>query len=326
MNTTWAVVLLLAGLIILWKAADLLVAGAVVLAERLGISPLVIGLTIVAMGTSAPEVAASIAAVLEKGGGNLAVGNVYGSNIANLALIGGLAALIRPTQVQLRVLKREIPVMLVVALLLWPALYNLRMSREEGVGLLALFAALIIITGYLARREGKLAAEITPLASSEPDKTEKRRSLTVNIVYVVIGLVGLAAGARMSVTGAVSIGRKVGLSEAVIGLTIIAIGTSLPELATCAAAAIKGQHDISVGNLVGSNIFNTLLVTGTAGTIRPFEIDPRLIGTDYWIMVIVGVVFALVAIMGRRTISRVRGTLLICGYIAYMIYLFTTGG
>ncbi len=314
MNIVWAVIFLAGGLIVLWKSADLLVAGAVALAQRLGVSPLIIGLTVVAMGTSAPEVAASIAAAL-RGAGDMAVGNVFGSNIANLALVGGLAALIRPISIQKRTLRREIPAMLVVALLLWPVLRNLSLSRPEGIGLLAVFAALILLTVYTARKE-------TAAQNRNSTDPQERRG-TKHFIFVVIGLVGLALGAEMTVRGAVYIGKQVGLSDAVIGLTIIAIGTSLPELATCVAAAIRSQHDISIGNLVGSNIFNTLLVTGTAGVICPFTMEePSLAGAYYWVMIAVSAAFAALAVLGRRVISRLAGSILLCTYIAYMIYLF----
>ena len=314
MNIVWAVIFLAGGLVILWKSADLLVAGAVELAQRLGVSPLIIGLTVVAMGTSAPEVAASIAAAL-RGAGDIAIGNVYGSNIANLALVGGLAALIRPISIQKRTLRREMPAMLLVALLLWPVLLDKNLSRPEGIGLLAVFAALILLTVYTARKE-------TAAQNQNSTDPQERRG-TKHLIFVAIGLAGLALGAWMTVRGAVYIGKQVGLSDAVIGLTIIAIGTSLPELATCVAAAIKAQHDISIGNLVGSNIFNTLLVTGTAGTIRPFEVVSRLAaGSDYWIMIGVSAAFAALAVLGRRIIGRAGGILLICGYAGYMLYLF----
>jgi len=310
MNIIWAFLFLAGGLLVLWKAADLLVTGAVGLAERLGVSPLIIGLTIIAMGTSAPEVAASIAAVA-RGMGDTAIGNVYGSNIANLALIGGVTALIRPIKIEKLTLQREIPVMLLMALLLWPILHNLSLSRPEGIALLAVFASLILLTVLMARKRA---------VDTEQDTSYSTQRTRKNVFFVVIGLAGLALGAEGAVRGAVVIGRQVGLSEAVIGLTIIAIGTSLPELATCVVAAIKGHHDISVGNLVGSNIFNTLLVTGTAGVIWPFTIGPRLMELDYWIMIIVSAGFAFIAILGRRIISRASGTLLLCGYFAYIIY------
>ncbi|MBN2592879.1 MAG: calcium/sodium antiporter [Sedimentisphaerales bacterium] len=315
------IILLAGGVVILWKSAELLVAGAVGLAQKLGISSLVVGLTVVAMGTSAPEVAASIAGVLrEAGGGDIAVGNVFGSNIANLALVGGLVALIRPLRVQRKTLFREIPVMLAVSLLLWPFLRNSHIARTEGIILLAVFAALIFLMVYAARREAKQPATI--VENLEPDAKHATRSVRKNVLFVPVGLAGLALGAKMAVEGAVFIGLEIGLSERVIALTVIAFGTSLPELVTCVVAAIKGHHDISVGNLVGSNIFNTLLVTGAAGIVRPFEVGPRLAGgADYWIMVAISVTFAVLIIISRRVLGRVCGLLLVCAYISYIIYL-----
>jgi cation:H+ antiporter len=305
----------------LWKAADALVAGAVSLADGLGISPLIIALTIIAMGTSAPEAATSIAAAV-RNTGEVAIGNVFGSNVANLLLAAGLAALIRPIGVQLKVLKREMPVMVIVALLLWPVLVNLHLSRMEGLALLALFAVLIGLTIWAAKKE---AAE-KPHAQEELKekikdvKKVKERPVWLSSALIVIGLVGLALGAELSLRGAIYIGEQAGLSKSVIGLTIVAVGTSLPELATCIVAAVKGHDDISIGNLVGSNIFNTLLVTGTAGVVRPFAFPTRLAGADYWIMVGVSIVFMAMAISGRK-ISRSEGGILTAGYAGYIVYL-----
>jgi len=330
MNIVWAIVLLAGGLLILWKSADLLVAGAVALAERLGVSPLLIGLTVVAMGTSAPEVAASIAAAI-RGEGDIAIGNVYGSNIANLALVGGLASLIRPLTIGRRTLRREIPVMLIVALLLWPVLQNSALSRVDGLILVAVFAALILLAVYLARKEAtsssrvpstSLGAGVRDASSDTRNTRYATRNTEKDVLFIVIGLLGLAVGADLTVRGAKFIGEQIGLSNAVVGQTIVAIGTSLPELATCVVAAIKGHHDISIGNLVGSNIFNTLLVTGVAATVRPFAVGARLIGSDYWLMIGVSVAFGLIALAGRHTIRRTGGTLLVCGYIGYLVYLF----
>jgi len=326
MNIGLAFLLLAGGLLILWKSAELLVAGAVGLAHRLGVSSLVVGLTVVAMGTSAPEVAASIAGVLqETRGGDLAIGNVFGSNIANLALVGGLVALIRPLRVSAGVLRREIPVMLLSALLLLPMLLDKHLSLVEAIILLFVFACLLAALIYTSRKAVAVRQK-EPLIeiSDELEKVEKvaAKPLWMNALFVAIGLAGLALGAKMAVTGAVDIGKRIGLSESVIALTIIALGTSLPELVTCVVAAIKGHHDISVGNLVGSNIFNTLLVTGIAGTVRPFDIESRLAGgTDYWIMIIVSIAFAATAIAGKRTIGRIGGAMLLCIYVAYVIYL-----
>ena len=308
---------------ILWKCADFLVSAAVALAKRLGVSTLVIGLTIVAMGTSAPELAASISAAV-RNAGDVAIGNVYGSNIANLALVGGLIALIRPVGIQRRTIKREMPVMILVALLLWPVLRNLELSRPEGLLLLAVFAALILLTVYSAHKEAKsksaLAAEVIdkPL---DPQVKTAAKSVKVCLVFIAIGLVGLAFGADLVVRGGVVIGRAAGLSEAVIGQTIIAIGTSLPELVTCLVALLRKEDEISVGNLVGSNIFNTLLVVGAAGTVRPFAIAARLVAADYWIMVVVSVGFVVLALIGRRKITRPGGAVLFCAYVAYIAYL-----
>jgi len=315
------IILLAGGVVILWKCAELLVAGAVGLAQKLGISSLVVGLTVVAMGTSAPEVAASIAGVLrEAGGGDIAVGNVFGSNIANLALVGGLVALIRPLIVQKKTLFREIPVMLLVSLFLWPFLRNSYIARPEGIILLVVFAALIFLTVYAARRESKQPD--CKVENLEPDAKHATRSVKKNVLFVLVGLAGLALGAKMAVEGAVFIGLEIGLSERVIALTVIAFGTSLPELVTCVVAAIKGHHDISVGNLVGSNIFNSLLVTGAAGIVRPYEVGPRLAGgVDYWIMIVISAAFTALIIISKRVLSRICGLLLVCAYIGYIIYL-----
>lgn len=321
MNLVLAIALLTGGLLILWKSADLLVAGAVGLARRLGVSSLVVGLTVVAMGTSAPEVAASIAGVLRQaGGGDIAVGNVFGSNIANLALIGGIVALIRPLEVKKLTLLREIPVMLGAALLLWPLLHDSHLARWEGLVLLAVFAALILLTVHGAGREA--AQNRIDAKNNPPGEAPEPSNTTRDAILVPVGLIGLALGAKMAVGGAVVVGTRAGLSEAVLGLTIIAIGTSLPELVTCIVAAIKGHHDISVGNLVGSNIFNTLLVTGAACTVRPFDVGPRLAGgIDYWVMIAVSVGFAAAIIIGRLTISRIAGIVMILAYAGYAAHL-----
>jgi len=216
----------------------------------------------------------------------------------------------------MQTLRREIPVMLFVALLLWPVLHNLDLSRAEGCILLSIFAVLILLTVYIARKDAadkpNGAAADCHLAGS---------GLKKSVLFIGIGLVGLAVGAELTVRGAKVIGEQIGLSSAVVGQTLVAVGTSLPELATCVVAAIKGHHDISIGNLVGSNIFNTLLVTGVAGVVRPLEIGARLVGADYWIMIGVSAAFGLIAVAGRRTIRRTGATLLLCGYAGYMIYL-----
>jgi len=321
MSLVTAVLLLVVGLLILWKAANMLVSGAVSLADRLGIRPIVIGLTVVAMGTSAPEVAASIAAAV-RNAGDIAVGNVYGSNIANLALVAGLIALIRPLAVRKSTMKREIPAMILIALLLWPILADLSLARTEALLLLAIFVTFTTVTVVTARKKPSFKPEAAPKPEIIHPPTYRRRSMKVCVALTVTGLAGLALGADLTVRGAVRIGDAIGLSQAVIGLTIIAVGTSLPELVTCVAASLRREDDISVGNLVGSNIFNTLLVIGTAGTVRPFTIGARLAAADYWIMVGASIAFALLIVAGKRKLGRATGALLFLAYLAYLLYLF----
>jgi len=321
MNMLWACLFLPAGLLILLKGADVLVDGAVALARRFGVSPLIIGLTIIAMGTSAPEIATCITAAA-KNLGNTAIGNVYGSNIANLALVGGLCAIISPINIKLTVLRREMPAMLIVGLLLWPVLANLHLGRAEGITLLILFAILIIVT-VLMEMQGTRSrpAEVDKMNRQIHSKTgHPGKNIFANIALIVIGLIALALGADLAVQGGVFIGYRAGLSETVIGLTIIAIGTSLPELVTCVVAALKGHDDISIGTLLGSNIFNVLLAIGCAGLIKPFDIAKRLIGVDYWVMIIVSTAFMLIAIINKR-ISRSAGAILVATYVVYIAYL-----
>lgn len=322
MNIFWASLLLPTGLAILIKGADLLVEGAVALAERLSISPLIIGLTVVAMGTSAPEVAASITAALH-GMPDTAVGNVYGSNIANLALVGGLCAVIRPIVIKLSVLQREMPVMIISALLLWPILSDGQLDRIDSIFLLAIFILLLAFTVVSGLKAAKTArCEVTQIDQQIHDRLKpQKRTVTIAFVFITLGLAGLALGAEFTVQSAKFIGKLAGLSNAVIGLTIVAVGTSLPELVTCLVAALKGHDDISIGNLVGSNVFNTMLVVGCAGAIRPFSINARLIGKDYWIMIAVSAMFVLIALIGKR-INRIAGAILLAVYMSYMIYLF----
>jgi cation:H+ antiporter len=323
MSIIWAILLLAAGVLILARSADFLVGAAVGLARHFGISPLVVGLTVVAFGTSAPEAAAGIAAAL-RGAGDVAIGNVYGSNIANLALIGGLCAVIRPIEIRRPTARGEVVLMLLAALLLLllllrngNSLHQLNRSylidRFEAAVLLASFAACMTLVAVRARRARQEIPDTRPARIS----TGPGRDLAV----IAASLVGLAFGAEATVRGAITLGETLGLSEAVIGLTIIAIGTSLPELATSAAAALRGQSALSVGNLVGSNIFNALLVPGFAGLIRPIDAAGRLAGgPDYWVMMAVSLAFALLVWLSGG-IGRRAGAALLCGYGSYMAYL-----
>lgn len=310
--------ILTVGLTILIKGADWLVVGAVALAERLGLSPLVIGLTIVAMGTSAPEVAASIAASLA-GSGDIAVGNVYGSNIANLALVGGGCALIRPITVHVAALWRDIPLMILSALLLKGLMLNNMLGRPSALVLILVFAAVLAFILRSSRQKPELAFELVN-ENELREKNARRRSLSAAAFFILLGLVCLALGANFTVESARRIGLRLGLTEAVVGMTIVAVGTSLPELTTCLVASIRKQDDLSIGNLVGSNIFNTLIVLGAAGLIRPIEISRQLAVIDFWIMMAVSVLFALFA-LARKQITRKAGFMLTLVYITYIAFL-----
>lgn len=328
MNMFWALVFIPAGFAIIVKGANWLINGSVGLADKFGISGLVIGLTVVAMGTSAPEAATSISTAL-RGMGSTAIGNIYGSNIANLALIGGICALIRPIRIRVSVTWREMPIMLIAALSLWPILsLDGAISRYEAGFLLLFFVAAMWFSVYMARRDERMRLQKADVFDDEIEvKHSKQNKLAVDIVFILLGFAALAIGAHLATQGAGFVGRRIGLSEAVVGLTILAIGTSLPELVTCVIAALKGHDDLSIGNLVGSNIFNTLLVVGAAGMARPFSMLPsRLTGVDYWIMIGVSGVFVAIAFV-KKGISRASGVILMVGYIAYMVYvcIFTPG-
>lgn len=323
LSLLWAMILLPVGLIVLIKGADWLVDGSVAIAKHLGMSPLIIGLTIVAMGTSAPEVAASVKAALQNSPG-IAVGNVYGSNIANLALVGGLCAIIRPISVSSAALRRDIPLMLGSALLLYGFFYTgLSLSRFESTLILIIFVGIIV---FMIRSE-HIRAKKDPTVLKEKAYTVEHaapyqpKTLWASLFIILIGLICLAEGADITVSTAKTIGRYAGLSEIVIGATIVAVGTSLPELLTCLIAAFKGHDDLSVGNLVGSNIFNTLLVIAASGLARPYSIEAKLIGWDYWLMILVFIIFSLIAFTARK-ISKPAGLFLFICYAGYIVYNF----
>jgi cation:H+ antiporter len=323
MGLLWAVILLPMGLTVLIKGADWLVDGAVAIAKHLGMSPLIIGLTIVAMGTSAPEVAASMKAVFQNSPG-IAVGNVYGSNIANLALVGGLCAIIRPILVSRAVLQRDIPLMLGTALLLYGIFYTGHsVNRGESIFMLIIFIGIILFMIHSERIRSQKDAHVADekTVKIEHAAPHQPKTICLSIFVIFIGLICLAEGANLTVSTAKIIGRHAGLSEIVIGNTIVALGTSLPELLTCLIAALKGHDDLSVGNLIGSNIFNTLLVIGASGLIRPFSIacEPQLIGSYYWLMILVLVLFSIIALAFKK-ITKSAGVFLFLCYVMYIAY------
>ncbi|MFN2300804.1 MAG: calcium/sodium antiporter [Gammaproteobacteria bacterium] len=304
---------LVIGLIFLYYGAEWLVRGASALGTRLGLTPLLIGLTVVAFGTSAPELAVSLRAAFD-GSGAIAFGNVVGSNIANTGLILGIAALIRPLSVQAQVIKIEAPLVLVASLMLCVLLINGVLGRLEGA---ALFGALVLylvfsVRAARAERNAAVDAEYADLVAGQA------RPQWQYVAMVLVGIGVLVLGANLLVSASVELARAFGLREALIGLTIIALGTSLPELATSAVASFKREGDIAVGNVLGSNLFNILAVLGLTALVSPFAT-----GDLAWSDLAVMVAFALVVLPIVRgfVISRLEGGFLVASYAAYIGWL-----
>lgn len=305
------------GVVLLLFGGDVLVRGAISLATRLGVSPLVIGLTVVAFGTSAPELALNVSAALN-GNTDLSFGNIIGSNIANIGLILGLSALVKPMVVRASLLKREIPVMIlvsgvaaVIAFTPPDALGRAGYSRAEGIALLVGFLLFL----EMMRRGAKKGAD----TMVEEVRAERPAPTWIAMGQALAGLAMLALGGSFAERGAVGVAQAVGLSDAVIGLTVVAIATSLPELATSVMAARRNQVDIAVGNVVGSNIFNILLIFGVTATIAPTPIPP---GAMRSLLVMLVLAVALIP-MSRTTngsISRFEGAALLLIYTSAMTY------
>ena len=274
-----AIAALIAGLVLLVWSADRFVEGSASTARHFGMPPLLIGMVIVGFGTSAPEMVVSALASID-GNAGIALGNAYGSNICNIALILGVSALINPIMVHSTVLRKELPILTLVTILTVVLLADLDLSRLDAVVLLLVFAGLMAWTIYqgLKRKTDTLAKEV------ESETAEKAMPLKRAVFWLVAGLLLLIASSRILVWGAVEIAHIFGVSDMIIGLTIIAVGTSLPELASSVIAARKGEHDIALGNILGSNLFNTLAVVGIAGTIHPFAVEPETLSRDMVVM------------------------------------------
>ncbi len=317
-----AVVAIVAVLAVLIWSADKFVLGAASLARRLGMAPLLIGMLIIGFGTSAPEMIVSAFASWQ-GNPGIALGNAYGSNIVNIALILGLTALISPIAVQSSVVRREMPVLLGVTALTVVLLWNLHLSRLDALILLAVFVALVGWSIYESARspDDPLGAEVA---------AEMAQPLTIRmaLLWTLLGLVLLIISSRALVWGAVEIATSLGVSDLIIGLTIVAIGTSLPELASSIAAIRRNEHDIALGNIVGSNLFNTLAVVGIAGVIGPIEAPPEILTRDLAVMsaLTVALLVVCLGIRGPARINRIEGALLLAVFVGYTGYLITTVG
>lgn len=308
-----------AGLVLLVIGAELLVRGSVTLARRFGVSSLLIGLTLVGFGTSTPELVASVTAAL-RGSPGIAVGNVVGSNICNVLLILGVSALIYPLATTRRAFVRDGPVLLAISGLLVAAAWYGHLSRPVGGTFVALLVAYLVYT-YRTERA-------TPDAGAALHAAEAEQIPSIGLAWPIAAIMALGgigvliAGAGLLVEGAIVVARDFGISETIIGLTVVAIGTSLPELATSAVAAMRREADVAIGNVIGSNIYNVLGILGVTALVEPIAVPAEIMVVDIWVMLAAAIVLVVFALSGLR-INRWEGGLLLAGYVAYIGYLAT---
>jgi cation:H+ antiporter len=318
---TFPVLSISIGLILLVWSADRFVEGAASTARHFGMPALLIGMVIVGFGTSAPEMVVSTIAALQ-GNPGIALGNAYGSNITNIALILGLTALISPITVHSQVLRKELPILMVVTLLAGWQLGDGKLSRNDALILLAVFSGLMIwtICQGMKKKSDAFGSEV------EQEIEVRKMPLRRAIFCLTTGLFFLIASSRLLVWGAVEVAHSLGVSDLIIGLTIVAIGTSLPELASSIIATRKGEHDIALGNIIGSNLFNTLGVVGIAGVIHPLDVGPEVLSRDISIIAILTGALFLVGygFRGPGRINRYEGLALLLCYAGYTSYLLST--
>lgn len=313
---------IIAGLVLLVWSADKFVEGAAATAKHLGMPSLLIGMVIIGFGTSAPELAVSAMAAAD-GNPGLALGNGYGSNITNIALIVGLTAVIAPIAVHSQVLRKELPLLVVLTLIAGAQLLDGELSRLDGWVLLGVFTAVMgwsIFQGMRGKGDA-MAVE------TDAQMADELMVMKTAIMWLIIGLILLVVSSRLLVWGAVTIAQSLGVSDLVIGLTIVAIGTSLPELASALAAVRKNEHDLILGNIIGSGIFNTLAVVGLAAVIEPLTVAPEVLYRDWTLMLAltVGLLVMGFGMTGwRKVISRFDGSILLLVYVAYTGYLLST--
>ena len=310
-------ILIFGGLVLLYFGADWLVKGAITISLKFGLSPLIVGLTVVALGTSLPEALVSIQATLDNQGG-IALGNVIGSNILNIALILGLSSLLQPLKVDSHLVKADVPILFGASFLLIVLLEDFHISRMEGA--LLLLGIVFYVTGNIMTVKRTSPAE-DQIEGMEVPK-DPSNNLLRDIGFLILGLVALALGSNFLVSGAVDLARIWGLSEALIGLTIVSIGTGTPELATALMAAYRKTADIAIGNAVGSNIFNIFFVVGLAGLIAPID-GTQISPSDLYVMF--GLTFLLLpTVWTGMVLDRKEGFLFVTIYVAYIYYLWTT--
>jgi len=316
------------GFVVLVWGADRFVVGSAVTARNLGVSPIIIGLTIVGFGTSAPEVLVSAIAA-HHGNPFLAIGNALGSNITNIALVIGATAVVRPLRVRSETLRREFPILLAVMLGVLALLLDGRLDRTDGLLLAAGLCAYLfwaVRTGIRTRRCGPGETEACdPLAEEVQQELPEAMSTAAALAWIAVGAAALLGSSRVLVWGAVNLATALGISDLVIGLTVVALGTSLPEMAASVTSALKNEHDIAIGNVIGSNIFNLLAVLGAPALIRPGAFDRAVVVRDYPVMIGLSLLLLLMAygFRGRPgRVNRLEGALLLCAYGAYTSFLF----
>jgi len=312
---------IIAGLILLVWSADKFVEGSATTASHFGTPPLLIGMVVVGFGTSAPEMAVSALAA-SQGNPGLALGNAYGSNITNIALILGITALLAPIAVHSQVMRKELPILILVTAFAGWQLWDGDLSRMDAIGLMLAFVVLIGWSIYqgLRQPDDALAKEMTEEVHAMPVRKA--------ILWLVVGLLLLIVSSRILVWGAVDLATTFGISDLVIGLTIVAVGTSLPELASSIIAARKGEHDLALGNILGSNLFNTLAVVGIAGLIAPMPVAPEVLTRDFPVMAaLTMVLFAMCyGFRGPGRVNRFEGSALLLAFVAYTVYLLAFSG
>ena len=310
--------LLILGFVLLVKGADWFVDGSSSIAKKLNVSSIIIGLTIVAFGTSMPEAAVSVTAAIS-GQNDIALGNIIGSNIFNLLMVGGLCSIICPLTVDKGLLKKEYPLSVFAVILLlglvmvpWTShVETLMVSRTDGLILLLFFIFFLVSTIYSATKQKK--------ANVQEESTGEKQSWLKSIILSVVGVAGVVVGGDLVVDSAVEIATQWGVSQAVIGLTIVAIGTSLPELVTSLVAAKKGERDLAVGNIVGSNIFNVFFILGASAAIHPIAVT-SVVFTDMILLVAISIYSYVLSCTGK-IITRIEGVSMVAIYVAYMAYL-----
>lgn len=321
MDLLLALCAVIIGLALLVWSADRFVDGAAATARHLGMPPLLIGMVIIGFGTSAPEMVVSAFAALQ-GNPGIALGNAYGSNITNIGLILGLTALISPIAVHSSVVRKELPILIAVTLLAVALLLTGEITRLDAWIFLGVFAVLMAwsIWQGLRQRSDALSGEVTESLDQE------QMALSRALFWLLLGLIVLVLSSRVLVWGAVEIALQLGVSDLIIGLTVVAIGTSLPELASAIAAARKGEHDLALGNIIGSNLFNTLVVVGIAGAIQPMVVPPEVIWRDMLVMGLLTLLLFVVSygFRGPGRINRLEGLLLLLCYLGYLGYLIST--